>query len=71
MLCRKLGENELLRKYKVGEFKFYEKRWKKDRKDMKREDKIYILGLLVKLATFLCYDEKVAKYDRLLQVGFV
>ncbi|XP_015775029.1 PREDICTED: uncharacterized protein LOC107353219 isoform X2 [Acropora digitifera] len=67
MLCRKLGENELLRKYKVSEFKFYEKRWKKDKKDMKREDKIYILGLLVKRATFLCYDEKVAKYDRLLQ----
>ena len=71
ILCRKLGENELLRKYKVDEFKFYEKRWKKDKHDMKCEDKVDILGLLVKRATFLCYDEKVAKYDRLLQVGFV
>ena len=71
IFCRKLGENELLRKYKVDEFKFYEKRWKKDRKDMKREDKVDILGRLVKRARFLCYDEKVVKYNSLLQVGFV
>ena len=71
MLCRKLGEKELLRKYQIDEFKFYEKRWKKDRKDMKREDKVDILDVLVKRATFLCYDEKVVKYNNLLQVVFV
>ena len=70
-LCKFLGEKELLRKYKVDEFKFYEKRWKKNRKDMKHHDKVYILGVLVKRATFLCYDEKVVKYNKLLQVGFV
>ena len=70
-LCSILGEKELLRKYKVNEFKFYEEIWKKDRKEMKRQDKLDILGTLVNRATFLCYDEKVVKYNRLLQVGFV
>ena len=70
-LCSILGEKELLRKYKVDEFKFYEKRWKKERKDMKQQDKCDILSTLVDRATFLCYDEKVVKYNRLLQVGFV
>ncbi|KAK2560327.1 Nephrocystin-3 [Acropora cervicornis] len=66
-LCSILGEKELLRRYKVDEFKFYEKRWKKDRKDMKHQDKYDILSTLVDRATFLCYDEKVVKYNKLLQ----
>ena len=70
-LCDILGEEELLRKYKVDEFKFCEKRWKKDRKYMKHPDKYDILSTLVDRATFLCYDEKVVKYSKLLQVGFV
>ena len=70
-LCDILGEMELLRKYKVDEFKFYEKRWKKERKDMEHRDKYDILSTLVDRATFLCYDEKVVKYNGLLQVGFV
>ena len=70
-LCDILREKELLWKYKVDEFKFYEKRWKKNRKDMEHQDKHDILSTLVDRATFLCYDEKVVKYNRLLQVGFV
>ena len=69
--CNILGEKDLLRKYKVDEFKFYEKRWKKERKDMKQQDKYDILITLVDRATFLCYDEKIFKYNKLLQVGFV
>ena len=70
-LCDILGEKKLLGKYKVDEFKFYEKRWKKERKDMKQQDKYDILITLVDRATFLCYDEKIVKYNKLLQVGFV
>ena len=70
-LCGILGEKELLRKYKVDEFKFYEKRWKKERKDMEHQGKYDILSTLVDRATFLCYDQKVVKYSKLLQVGFV
>ncbi|XP_044170022.1 uncharacterized protein LOC122954060 [Acropora millepora] len=67
--CNILGEKDLLRKYKVDEFKFYEKRWKKERKDMKQQDKYDILITLVDRATFLCYDEKIFKYNKLLQFG--
>ena len=70
-LCDILGEKELLGKYKVDEFKFYEKRWKKERKDMKQQDKYDILTTLVDRAKFLCYEEKVVKYNRFLEVGFV
>ncbi|XP_015775027.1 PREDICTED: uncharacterized protein LOC107353218 [Acropora digitifera] len=66
-LCDILGEKELLGKYKVDEFKFYEKRWKKERKDMKQHDKYDILITLVDRATILSYDEKVVKYNKLLQ----
>ena len=59
------------RKYKVDEFKFYEKRWKKEKKVMKQQDKYDILSTLVDRATILSYDEKVVKYNKLLQVGFV
>ncbi|XP_067018284.1 uncharacterized protein [Acropora muricata] len=66
-LCDILGEEELLRRYKVDEFKFYEKRWWKERKDMKQQDKYDILTILVDRATFLCYEEKVVKYNRFLE----
>jgi len=70
-LCHVLDEKELLWRYKVDEFKFYEKRWRKGRKDMKQQDKYDILSTLVDGATFLCYGRKVVNYNRLLQVGFV
>ena len=70
-LCDILGEEELLRRYKVDEFKFYEERWSKERKDMKQQDKKDILTTLVNRATFLCYEERVVEYNRLLEVGFV
>ena len=70
-LCDILGEEELLRRYKLDEFKFYETRWRNERKDMKQQDKYEILSTLVDRAIFLCYGEKVVKYNRLLQVGLV
>ena len=70
-LCDILGEEELLKRYKVDEFKFYEKRWRNEGKDMEQQDKYDILTTLVDRATFLCYEEKVIKYNSFLEVGFV
>ena len=67
-LCKILGEQESLGKYQVDEFKFFEKKWKKSKKEMNSRDKIDILHTLVDRATVLGLGEKVIKYNSLLQV---
>ena len=67
-LCKILRKGESLRKYQFDAFKFYEKKWKKSKDKMSTQDKTNILCALVDRATVLGFDEKVIKYNKLLQV---
>ena len=67
-LCARLRKEELYRKYKGDAFRFYEKRWKKSKLEIKPQDRIDILTTLVGLAKSLNDEEKTKKFEELLKV---
>jgi len=66
--CNMLHENDLSKKYQVEAVKFYEKLWKKNKAEMKQEDRIRILTALESYASSLGDKKRVEKYWTLLKV---
>ena len=68
-LCKEAKNEELFKKYLKESFRFYERRWKKNRSELTQRDRIDLLTTLEDLATELLGHEKKAKqYNKLLQV---
>lgn len=67
-LCKLLRKEDLHRKYQDDAFRFYEKRWRKNKSEIKGQDRIDILKTLTELAKFLNNEEKAMKYEKLLEV---
>ena len=68
-LCKVVKNKELYEKYLKESFRFYERRWKKNRSELEeKQDKIDLLTTLEDLATLLGYERKGRKYRTLLQV---
>ena len=67
-LCKLLRKEDLRRKYQDDAFRFYEKRWRKNKAEIKGQDRIDILKTLTELAKLLNNEEKARKYEKLLEV---
>ena len=55
-------------KYNNEAFRFYEKKWKRDKERMSERDRIDILTTLVDMATSQMKEKKKQKYKSLLKV---
>ena len=55
-------------KYNNEAFRFYEKKWKRDKEGMSERDRIDILTTLVDMATSQMKEKKKQKYESLLKV---
>ena len=67
-LCKVVKNKELYEKYQKKSFRFYERRWKKNRSELTQRDRIDLLTTLEDLAASLGYERKATKYRTLLQV---
>ena len=67
-LCKLLRKGDLRRKYQDDAFRFYEKRWRKNKAEIKGQDRFDILKTLTELAKLLNNEEKARKYEKLLEV---
>ena len=67
-LCNILKEKDLLKKYEVKAFRFYEKLWKKNKDEMKKQDRKDILTKLEHYASSLKDERKAKMYGTLLKV---
>ena len=67
-LCKLLRKEDLHRNYQDDAFRFYEKRWRKNKAEIKGQDRIDILKTLTELAKLLNNEEKARKYEKLLEV---
>ena len=67
-LCKLLRREDLHRKYQGEAFRFYEKMWRKNKPEIKGQDRIDILTTLTKQAKLLNNEEKARKYEKLLEV---
>ena len=67
-LCKLLRKEDLHRKYQDDAFRFYEKRWRKNKAEIKGQDRIDVLKTLTELAKLLNNEEKARKYEKLLEV---
>ncbi len=68
-LCKMLGEKDLVKKYEAEAFRFYEKLWKKNKAEMRRQDRIDILTTLENYASSFEDEKKAQKYGNLLKVS--
>jgi len=66
--CNMLHENHLSKKYQVEALKFYEKLWKKNKVEMKQQDRIRSLTTLESYASSVEDTKRVEKYGTLLKV---
>ena len=66
--CNMLNENDLYKKHQVEALKFYEKLWKKNKAEMKQQDRLRILTMLESTASLLEDKKRVEKYGTLLKV---
>ena len=67
-LCKQLREKNMAEKYNNEAFRFYEKKWKRDKEGMSERDRIDILTTLVDMATSQMKEKKKQKYESLLKV---
>ena len=67
-LCKQLREKSKAEKYNNEAFRFYEKKWKRDKEGMSERDRIDILTTLVDMATSQMKEKKKQKYKSLLKV---
>ena len=67
-LCKQLREKNMAEKYNNEAFRFYEKKWKRDKEGMSERDRIDILTTLVDMATSQMKEKKKQKYKSLLKV---
>ena len=68
-LCSILREKDLFKRYEAEAFRFYEKLWKRNKAEMKKQDKIDILKTLKKYASSFKDEKKEQKYGNLLKVS--
>lgn len=66
--CNMLHENNLLKKYQVEALKFHEELWKKNKAEMKQQDRIRSLTTLESYASSVEDTKRVEKYGTLLKV---
>ena len=67
-LCKQLREKNMAEKYNNEAFRFYEKKWKRDKEGMSERDRIDIFTTLVDMATSQMKEKKKQKYESLLKV---
>ena len=67
-LCAQLREKSKAEKYSNEAFSFHEKKWKRNKEGMSKQDRIAILTTLVHMATSQMKEKKKQKYESLLKV---